>query len=180
MIETEDDEAVIRKSQLEPEAFRTLYEKYFAKIFVFVHNRIGEKSLTADITSQVFLKALMNIRKFQFRGLPFSSWLYRIATNECHEFFRSHKRFRMVALSEDTVENLYDELTADSGLEAWHEKLPAVLEHLDEDELLIIELRFFERRAFKEVGEILGISEVNAKVKLYRALGRMKKLFLEV
>jgi RNA polymerase sigma-70 factor (ECF subfamily) len=176
----ENDETLIRKSQLDPEAFRPLYEKYFRKIFLFVHHRIGEKSLTADITSQVFLKALLNIRKFRFIGLPFSSWLYRIAVNECHDFFRKHKRYRMVALSDDSVEHLHEELTADAGIEALHDKLPAIMENLDDGELLIIELRFFEQRPFKEVAEILGISEVYAKVKVYRTLDKMKKLFLTV
>jgi RNA polymerase sigma-70 factor, ECF subfamily len=180
VVQTEDDETLIRKSQLDPEAFRSLYEKYFAKIFLFVHHRIGEKTITADITSQVFLKALLNLRKFQFRGLPFSSWLYRIAVNECHDFFRRHKRYRMVALNDDTVEKLHEELTADTGVEDLHQKLPQIMEHLEEDELLIIELRFFEQRPFKEVADILGISEVYAKVKVYRTLDKMKKLFLKV
>ena len=56
----EDEESLIRKSQADPEAFRLLYEKYFKKIFLFVLHRIGDKSITADITSQIFLKAAKN------------------------------------------------------------------------------------------------------------------------
>jgi RNA polymerase sigma-70 factor (ECF subfamily) len=175
--ELQEDENLIRKSQVDPEAFRALYEKYFKRIFLFVHHRVGEKSLSADLTSQVFLKALLSIGKFQFRGLPFSAWLYRIAINECHEFFRKHKRYRMIAIDDESVGQLYDEMIGDNGLEELHSRLPQIMELLDEEELLIIELRYFEQRPFKEVAEIIGISEVNAKVRVYRVLDKMKKLF---
>ena len=115
--ETQDEESVILKSQADPEAFKPLYEKYFRRIFLFIHHRIGEKALSADITSQVFLKALLNLNKFSFRGLPFSAWLFRIALNECNDFFRKNKRHRLVTMEEGMVDHLYEELTAETRLE---------------------------------------------------------------
>lgn len=176
---TDNEEALILKSQTDAEAFRPLYEKYFKRIFLFVHHRVGDKTLASDITSQVFLKALLNLRKFQFRGLPFSAWLFRIALNECHDFFRKNKRHRTVAIEDDVVEKLHEELTSDSGLEDLQARLPQILERLTEDELQVIELRFFEQRAFREVADILGITETYAKVKTYRILDKMRKLFLK-
>ena len=177
--ELKDEEAFILKSQADPEAFRPLYEKYFKRIFLFVHHRVGDKSLTADITSQVFLKALLNINKFSFRGLPFSAWLFRIALNECNDFFRKNSRYRHVTMEEEMVEHLYEELTSETRLEDLRQQLPSILQKLSVDELQIIELRFFEQRPFKEVGDILGISETYAKVRVYRILEKMKKLFLK-
>lgn len=177
--ELKDEEALILKSQADPEAFRPLYEKYFKRIFLFVHHRVGDKSLTADITSQVFLKALLNINKFSFRGLPFSAWLFRIALNECNDFFRKNSRYRHVTMEEEMVEHLYEELTSETRLEDLRQQLPSILQKLSVDELQIIELRFFEQRPFKEVGDILGISETYAKVRVYRILEKMKKLFLK-
>lgn len=177
--EAQDEESLILKSQADPEAFRPLYEKYFKRIFLFIHHRIGEKTLSADITSQVFLKALLNLNKFSFRGLPFSAWLFRIALNECNDFFRKNKRHRLVSLEDGMIDHLYEELTAEARLEDLQQRLPSILEKLDVDELQIIELRFFEQRPFKEVADILGITETYAKVKVYRALAKMKKLFLK-
>ena len=175
----EDEESIILKSQADPEAFRPLYEKYFKRIFLFVHHRIGEKALTADITSQVFLKSLVNINKFSFRGLPFSAWLFRIALNECNDFFRKNNRHRLVTMEEGMVDHLYDELTAETRLEDLRQRLPEILQKLSVNELQIIELRFFEQRPFKEVADILGITETYAKIKVYRILEKMKKLFLK-
>jgi len=177
--ELRDEELLIQKSQADPEAFRPLYEKYFKRIFLFVHHRVGDKAMTADLTSQVFLKALINIKKFSFRGLPFSAWLFRIALNECNDFFRKNKRYRLVTMEEGMVEHLYEELTSETRLEDLRQRLPTILQKLSVDELQIIELRFFEQRPFKEVGDILGISETYAKVRVYRILEKMKKLFLK-
>jgi RNA polymerase sigma-70 factor (ECF subfamily) len=171
------DEAEILKSKL-IRLYSTLYEKYFKRIFLFVHHRIGEKSLSADITSQVFLKALVNLPGYSFRGLPFSAWLFRIALNECNDFFRKNKRYRLVTMEEGMVEHLHEELTSETRLEDLRQRLPDILQRLSVSELQLIELRYFEQRPFKEVADILGISEIYAKVKLYRILEKMKKLFL--
>jgi RNA polymerase sigma-70 factor, ECF subfamily len=174
-----EDENLVKTSQADPEAFRPLYEKYFKRIFLFVLHRVGDRQLAADLASQVFLKALVNIKKFQLRGLPFSAWLFRIALNECHDFFRKNNRYRIVTIENENVEELFEELTTDTHLEDLHRQLPLILQKLSEEELQLIELRFFEQRPFKEVADILGITENNAKVKVYRALQKMKNLFLK-
>ena len=176
---TEEEEFLILRSQADPEAFRPLYEKYFKKIFLFVLHRVGDKLLAADITSQVFLKALINIKKFEFRGLPFSAWLFRIALNECNDYFRKSSRYRIVTIEDENVELLYEDLTFESRQEDLRRQLPVILQKLSVEELQLIELRFFEQRPFKEVADIIGVTETYAKVKVYRVLQKMKKLFLK-
>ncbi|HMJ67355.1 MAG TPA: sigma-70 family RNA polymerase sigma factor [Cyclobacteriaceae bacterium] len=173
------EEEIIRKATEDPGAFKPLYETNFKKIFLFVFHRVGDKEASADITQQVFLNALSNIGKYQFRGLPFSSWLFRIAVNQCNDFFRKNKKTRMVVLEDPHIRDLYQDLTADQSWDEWERKLPAVLEQLSEDDLQLIELRYFEQRPFKEVSEIMGLTESNTKVRTYRILGRMKKIFLQ-
>ncbi len=172
------EEDVIRKAQHDPHAFRPLYEKYYKPIFRFVLHRIGEKQITADIASQVFLKALQKLPQFQLRGLPFSSWLFRIAVNECNDFFRKTKRQRLVVLEESDAENLYEEMFGNEAINELKVRLPAILEQLSPEELQYIELRFMEGRPFREIADIIGISENYAKVKTYRILDKMKKLFV--
>ncbi len=96
-----NEDILVKRSQSDSEAFKPLYEKYFKKIFLFIFHRTGDKELTGDLTQQVFLKALKGISKFQLRGLPFSAWLYRIAINECNDFFRKSKRARVIL--DDTI-----------------------------------------------------------------------------
>lgn len=173
-----EEEILILRAQEDSAAFKALYEKYYKTIFLFILHRTAEKELTADLTSQVFLKALLNIGKYNFRGLPFSAWLYRIAINECNDYFRKNKKARVVILEDDLADSLYEEMFAQDGLEELKKRLPEILKRLKYDELQLIELRFLESRPFKEVADIMGITENYAKVKTYRILEKMKKLFL--
>ncbi|MFN7651664.1 MAG: RNA polymerase sigma factor [Cyclobacteriaceae bacterium] len=175
----QEQEAIdIRRSQTDPEAFKPLYEKYFKKIFLFNLRRVSEKEIARDITQQVFLKALNSVRKFQLRGLPFSAWLFRIAINECNDYFRKTKKARLVTIDEQLTESLFEEMMADNRMEELRLRLPAILKTLSPDDLQLIEFRFFEQRSFREIGLLLDITETYAKVKTYRALDKMKKRFL--
>ncbi len=175
----EEQEAIdIKRSQTDPEAFKPLYEKYFKKIFLFALRRVEEKELARDITQQVFLKALNSIRKFQLRGLPFSAWLFRIAINECNDYFRKSKKARLVTIDEQITESLFEEMMADNRMDELKLRLPVILKTLTPDELQLIEFRFFEQRSFREIGLLLDVTETYAKVKTYRALDKMKKRFI--
>ena len=74
-----DEISQIELAKKNPHHFEILYNRYFESIFRFIYQRMDSKETTADITSQVFLKALVNIGKYTSQGFPFSAWLYRIA-----------------------------------------------------------------------------------------------------
>lgn len=172
------EEKEIRDAQKNPEAFRSIYERYYRSIFRFVLHRVEDKEITADITSQVFLKALQNLYQFTFKGFPFSSWLYRIAANECNDYFRKSKRHRVVLLEDEHADLLYEEMFGNEAMTELKARLPLIMEKLPLDDIQYIELRFLEGRPFREVAEIIGVSENYAKVKTYRVLDKMKKLFV--
>ena len=177
--EVVNEEAILKQSLSDSEAFKPIYEKYFKKIFLFLLHRTGDKEIAADLAQQVFIKALTGLSKFQFRGLPFSAWLYRIAINECHTFFRKTRRTRWVMLDEKATAHLHEEMTVDTQLHDLEAQLPAILQKLPEKDLQLIELRFFEGRPFKEIAQIMDISEISAKVKTYRLLDKMKTYFFQ-
>ncbi len=164
----------IQAAQSDPAQFRVLYIRYYDPIFRYVFRRTADETVTADLCSQVFLRALQNLSDYEYRGVPFSAWLYRIAGNEIAQYYRSTKRNRVVSAPEETLPELAEEMEVTPEL-AWTEVLPELLDTLPEQDLRLIELRFFEQRPFKEVADILEIRESNAKVKTYRILRRLKK-----
>ena len=87
---------IIEAAKLNPEQFAPLYDKYYKQIFNYVYQRMDDKDTAFDITGQVFLKALTNLGKYQFKGVPFASWLYRIAHNEVMQLFRTQKDKRAI------------------------------------------------------------------------------------
>lgn len=164
----------IKAAQHNPALFRPLYNRYYEPVFRLIFRRTADEALTADLCSQAFLKAMQNLPEYEFKGVPFSSWLFRIAVNETAQHFRQIQRNRVVSIEEANLLEIMDEMEEPKYEEhKWN--LVGALDQLNEPDLQLIEMRFFEQRPFKEIAEILGMTESNAKVKTYRILERLKK-----
>lgn len=172
-LEPETEEETIEASKIDASRFEPIYNRYFKRIFLFVYRKVNDKTLTADITSQVFLKALNGIRGYSSKGLPISSWLFRIAINECNIYFRKQAASRTVVLEDHHYATLTEGLVSfgDEGMGGLHRAIRS----LKEREIQLIELRFFEGMKFSEIAEILNITENNAKVRMYRVLEKLRK-----
>jgi RNA polymerase sigma-70 factor (ECF subfamily) len=165
----------VTAAKINPEKFEPLYNSYYEPVFRFVYQRLDSKDTAFDITQQVFLKALLNLKKYEYRGLPFSSWLYRIALNELNQLFRKNKNERALNVDIESAAELGVEMEEESS----EEKIKVItraVSLLPEGEMQLVEMRFFEKRSFKEIGEVLNITENNAKVRLYRVLDKLKKI----
>ena len=170
----QSEEHLISQAKRDSKNFEPLYNKYFKRIFLFVLNKTGDKNLTADITSQVFLKALTGLKNYTYRGVPLSAWLYKIAINECNEHFRKSAAKQFVILDEVNCSVIGEEMQLfDDDIQLLIKNAVAKLKSAD---IQVIELRFFESLSFKELGIALGITENNAKVRLYRAVDKLRKL----
>jgi RNA polymerase sigma-70 factor (ECF subfamily) len=168
-----EEQALIAAAQKNPERFSALYERYYEPILKFVYQRVTTKEDAFDITQQVFLQAMLSIKKYEWRGFPFSSWLYRIAINELNQGFRKNSKQRGINLSEKHLNQLAEEMKIEPDNEQ-EQALFDALTTLVEEDFQLVEMRFFEKRAFREIADILQITEANAKMKLYRILVKLK------
>ena len=167
---------LIEWSKKDHRYFEPIYEKYYEPIFRLIMCRVQDEEVTKDITSHVFCKALVNLDKYKFQGLSFSSWLYRLALNSCYDYFRTQKKKRTVVLEEFMTQEMAEEFEPETlYLQRGLKLLPEVLDKLKPRDLELIELRFFESKSFKEISEILGITENNAKTRSHRILKRIRK-----
>ena len=93
MVDIADVQVLVERAQAgDGGAFGELYEQ-FAEIFRFLLRRVnGDRETAEDLTEEVFLKALQRLGGYQFRGLPFGAWLYRIARNHLIDHLRSRPR----------------------------------------------------------------------------------------
>ena len=170
---------LVQMAQNNVKEFGPLYNKYYKQIFVFVIRRTEDEVIAADVTSNVFIKAMKNIKKFKFKGFPFSAWLYRIASNEVSQYYRNNKKERIVYCEQQALIDMgssIKEKTIEDQEEAeiLSKSLLDVLQILSTKEMELIELRFFEKKPFKEIGNILDITENNAKVRIYRILTKLR------
>jgi len=167
----------IASAKKDPAQFKFLYDAYFEQILNYIYKRMDDKDQAIDITQQTFIKALNNLHKYTFKGLPFSSWLYRIAYNEIQEFYRKNSKQVTVNLTDHIVAGLTEEMPEENDQSERLSRLKQVLKMLSVDEFRLLELRFFDQKPFQEIADILSITENNAKVKTYRILSKMKTQF---
>jgi RNA polymerase sigma-70 factor (ECF subfamily) len=173
-VQLQEEHLIIEAAKADPNHFAPLYDKYYKQIFGYLYQRMEDKDTAFDLTSQVFLKALTNLSKYEFKGVPFASWLYRIAHSELMQLFREQKNKRCINADIGDLRFICEE-TQEFYLEEYIPLLKKVISELDPEDCQMVELRFFERRAFKEIGEIMDITENNAKVRMYRILEKLKK-----
>ncbi len=174
--EIQTEYEILERSRKNPKAFGELYEKYFDRIFRYVFRQTDDEDLTADLCSQTFLIALKNLNRYEFRGVPFSAWLYKIASNEVNKYYRKRKKNKVFSIEELRIRELIQQTDPD-----WDEeiilRLMNYLKDLPTEMLEVLELRFFEDKDFKEIAFILDITESGAKMRTYRALDRLRKNF---
>jgi RNA polymerase sigma-70 factor (ECF subfamily) len=146
--------------------------------------RTADVEVARDVTSQVFLKALKNIGRFQWRGVPFSSWLYRIAANEVANSYRERRRRRIHLeqsreVTDDSDNSPEDELARAEEELRKHEEFLCLHENISRLSFRyqeVIALRYFEHKHLREIGEILGKSEGTVKSLLHRGLEKLRQL----
>ncbi len=174
--EIQQEYVILERSRKNPKAFGELYEKYFDRIFNFVFRQTDDEDLTADLCSQTFLIALKNLDRYEFRGVPFSAWLYKIASNEVNKHYRKQKGNQVFSIEEVRIRELIEQ-SNDISDEETIQRLMNYLKELPTEMLQVLELRFFEDKDFKEIAFILDITESGAKMRTYRALDRLRKNF---
>lgn len=174
LIKTEEDE--IKLAQKDPRAFEPLYKRYFERITQYVYHRVESKELAFDITANTFYKALDKLSTYRSKGLPFGAWLYRIAFNEIQQHYRKTKTQAILNVNKRGINEIADTVQENS-YPINDEQLFNALQQLKNEEVELINMRFFEDRSFKEIADILNIGESACKMKLYRTLEKIKKLF---
>jgi RNA polymerase sigma-70 factor (ECF subfamily) len=174
--EIRKEQEIIEQAKKDVKAFGEIYEKYFDRIFNFIYRQTGDEDVAGDLSSQTFISVLNNLPKYEFRGFPFSAWLYKIASNEVRKHYRKNKSKQVFSIEELKVRELVEQ--ADDG---WDEetvqRLLTYMNDLPTDMLQVLELRFFEDKDFKEIAFILDMTESGAKMRTYRALDKLRQNF---
>ena len=175
-IEIDREIKLLEKAKKNPKHFEYFYNQYYESVFRFIYLRMDSKDSTVDLTQQTFIKALKNLKQFEFKGFSILSWFTRIAINEINQYYRTQKKRRVINITSVIENTLLEELESDHSI-LRKEELNNYLKQLTKNEFSLIEMRFFEEKSFKIIGAILDITENNAKVKTYRAIEKLRMLF---
>lgn len=171
---TEDTvQEMVSASQRDIARFEALYRHFYPLIAGFLFKRCGNSSDASDLAQQVFIKAMLNIQGYRFKGVPFAAWLFRIAINELNLFHRQRGRLAVIEIEPEHLREFSEEVDVQDH-ELLLEKLEQLLATLNTDDRLLIEMRFFEKRDFKEIALLMNMNEPAVKMKCYRLLEKLK------
>ncbi len=174
----QDEESLVRRAQqLDQAALTQIYEENFDKIYRYVVLKIGDRTEAEDMTQQVFLNALQSISSYKSRGLPFSSWLYRIAHNQIVDYLRKTSKKAMVPLDESLPIPDSDpdpQIAAEMKFEI--EEVAVACKKLTPAQQEVISLRFASELSITECAAVMHKTEGAVKALQHSAIGALRKL----
>ena len=165
-----DERLLVEAAQHDPARFAELYELNFERVYAYVLGRVGSRAETEDVTAETFHQALANLQRFEWRGIPFAAWLFRIAAN----------------LISDRWQRSGREVADDAQLEA-AQASPAEIEDVErratlfrlvdtlpEEQRRVVMLRFVEEKSIKQVAREIHKTEGAVKQLQFRALNNLR------
>ena len=171
--ELEEERQLILAAQRDQAAFAPLYERYVDQIFAYIYTLTRNRELAEDVTAATFAKGLEELPRFEWRGVPYSSWLYRVASNLVA---RQRRRPGWIELSPSMASDDPSPLEEVERLDR-AEEVRAAVRALPDDQRQAVALRFAGEMHNREIAEIMGRSEGAVKLLTFRALTTLRKRF---
>jgi len=179
-----DDRELVRQAQKgASDAFEELVRRHQRRVTAVVGGILRRREDIEDVAQQVFLKAYVSIQRFDMRS-AFSTWLYKIAVNECWDYLRK-KKVRPLSyeadLSEEQARHVEQFVSADGvadnpGQRAeLREIVERLLADLSEEDRTMLVLKEAQGFAVEEIGTMLDLNVNTVKVRLFRARRRLAK-----
>jgi len=169
------ERALIEAAQRDRSRFADLYEANFERVYAYVVRRVRDRDEAQDITADVFHLALKSLPRFEWRGVPFAAWLFRIASNEIAD------RSKRIARRRAQEREVFFEATNDrgevvAGIEEAERRgrLFGLVERLPRDQSRVIVMRFAEQKSIREIATALGRSEGSIKQLQFRGLQNLR------
>ena len=177
----EHENVLIKKIQKhgDKKAADELISAYYKEIYAFVYRQVGEMQLSMDLTQEIFISVLRSIDGYTPKKSTFKTWIYRIASNKIVDYFRSanYKYSSLIIDIEECEFFLSDGGNMEMEIEnkALVRKVMYYISLCDCEVQQILRLKFFSDKTFREISEILSLSENTVKTKYYKALKNLRK-----
>jgi RNA polymerase sigma-70 factor, ECF subfamily len=176
-----DDVALVERAKADPEAFGVLYERYARSVFAFAYSKVRDGSAAEDLTSQTFLQALRALPRYEQRGAPFRSWLFRIAANLIAD--RHRAPVAEVPMRRHTTDGADVEPIdpvdprAEEDITSWEraEAFARLVANLTPEQRTVVHLRFVDGLPIAAIAERTARSEGSIKMLLMRALQNLRR-----
>lgn len=155
--------------------FEMVYDRYFDRVYKFFLYRLGDKSISEDLTSDTFIKILNNLGSYDREISGMGTWVFTIAKNTLYDYFRKNSRRKLLSL-DNFIDFFSSEKYVEDELELDEEKryLRKSLEKLSDRERTIVALKYGAELSNSEIATLMDISVSNTGVILHRTLKKLK------
>lgn len=154
------------------EAFNELVRRYLDLVHGFFQKITNDEMEAEDLAQNVFIKLFKSLKKFRFES-EFNTYLYRVNANTAYTYFKRNK-WRNILHLDQTDEPSYVDNQQDR--EWKKEELWNAISKLPKKQRLVVMMRISEMLPFKDIGNILHMSEGTAKVNFHHGVKRIKVL----
>lgn len=170
-----DEEIMLAVANGELKQLSILFDRYHVRIFNFFNKMVQNKMVSEDLTQEVFVKVLKY--RTSYKSGNFTSWIYTIARNIFSSYYQKQKKERTNIIENDLVSS-EEKLITESNQEELEHLQKSLLQLNKTDRELIVMHRFQEIN-YGQIAEIIGSSEGAVKVKVHRALKKLKDIFFQ-
>ncbi|MFQ5462991.1 MAG: RNA polymerase sigma factor [Phycisphaerae bacterium] len=170
-ISIDGERQLVGRAKHDRDAFATLYRRHYQTIGRYIFRRVGDRHLTDDLVADVFMIALQNLYRYRHRGLPFRSWLYRIATNRVNRWARRARKQKVRQL--DTP--MADERIAPPDAAAGADEARAALLKLAPKYQAILVLHYIEGLSITDIAAVCGCRTGTVKSRLSRGRDALRQ-----
>jgi RNA polymerase sigma-70 factor (ECF subfamily) len=166
-----EERLLVEAAQKDPARFAELYEKNFERVYAFVSRRVTERADAEDLTAEVFQQALAKVGQFEWRGIPFVAWLYRIAANAIADRWQRASREKGSPVADDPPD-----VSGRANPEEVERRarIFRLVAELPDDQRRVIEMRFAEEKSIAEIARELERSAGAIKQLQFRALTTLR------
>lgn len=183
-----DRDLVARCKKGQPAAFDMLVRRYQDRVFNLCVRFLREREIAEETAQDVFVAVYKHVKEFQGTS-KFSTWLFRIVANHCHNKAkylrrRKHKQTESLDTPVETDDGeVQRQVSGDPNLSPeelsvrrdMNERIQEAISALDEDHRVIVLLRDVEDMSYEEIGEVLGLPEGTVKSRLHRARNELRE-----
>lgn len=160
------------------QGFEAFYEHWFTRVYNYVRHRTGSAVRADEIVSDVFSRVLDAWSRFDPQKGDRRSWLFAIAFRAVADHYRSEKRRRWFGLGLLSSHEEKGARPAGKLEDADdQERLMIALDQLNDQQREIVSLKFFSQMTNRAIAKLLGLTESNVAVILYRSIRRMRRSF---
>ena len=175
MIDSSRDEEkrLIDRAKRDPREFGALYDRHFQQIYRFVYSRVREQTAAEDVTSEVFIKALRAMPRYQDTGRPFAAWLYQIAVNAIADRYRTLRPTH-------ALEDFHDLSVGGPAIEeqaAQRDEIRRIwrlVEELPLQQRTALVLKFQEDMKIEDIAVAMGKTPGAVKLLIHRGVSRLR------